>query len=284
MRLGKYSVAYDLYFGLLTYGTDDYKALPTLAAGDIQVDIDGAGFGNVDVLGAETAASSKLVKQSLTAAKMTGKKITVRVIDQTATKEWADDMYVIYTYGHPSAQIPFDLDQPNTSMLNVVRSNMAQAGAAATITLDASASAADDFYNGMLLMITGGTGAGQTALITDYVGSSKIATVAFVGGTAWITNPDATSMFNIFKSNSIPGKSVLDSLTTNYGLTGSVGKLLVDNLGAVDTGFNVLQALKEILAKCSGNIAKTGDAYAYKNKDGSTLFTLTITGDNVVRS
>ncbi len=73
------------------------------------------------------------------------------------------------------------------------RSNTAAAGAAASITLDAGASATDDAYNGMVLRITGGTGAGEIRRIFDYVGSTKVATPARDFATA----PDATSTFRI---------------------------------------------------------------------------------------
>ena len=78
---------------------------------------------------------------------------------------------------------------PNTEILT----GTAQAGAATTITLAASGpSATDDFYNDMLIEITGGTGSGQTAVISDYVGSTKVATVP-----TWTTNPDNTSTYKI---------------------------------------------------------------------------------------
>lgn len=53
----------------------------------------------------------------------------------------------------------------------------AVAGGSNTITLAAGASAVDDFYNGMVISITSGTGNGHIGLITDYVGSTKVATV-----------------------------------------------------------------------------------------------------------
>jgi hypothetical protein len=81
-----------------------------------------------------------------------------------------------------------------------VRAGTAQAGAATTITLDAGASASDDFYNNHLLVITAGTGAGQARFITDYVGATKVATVA-----TWVTNPDATSVFVLLPFSAIPG-------------------------------------------------------------------------------
>ncbi len=80
--------------------------------------------------------------------------------------------------------------------LQSIRSNTAQAGGASTITLDASASAVDDFYNGTSVLTTGGTGAGQVRVIADYVGSTKVGTV----DEAWAVTPDNTTTFAIFPS------------------------------------------------------------------------------------
>lgn len=74
-----------------------------------------------------------------------------------------------------------------------IRKGTAQAGAASTITLDGSASAVNDFYNGTLITILSGTGSGQSRIITDYVGSTKVATV----GENWATNPSSDSVFMI---------------------------------------------------------------------------------------
>lgn len=83
--------------------------------------------------------------------------------------------------------------KPSGDLLESKRSSTAQAGAASTITLDASASATDDFYNQMEIKITGGTGSGQRRIITDYVGASKVATVH----KAWTTQPTSSSTFEI---------------------------------------------------------------------------------------
>lgn len=77
-----------------------------------------------------------------------------------------------------------------------IRKATAQAGDTSEITLDASASAVDDFYNGTLLHIVGGTGVNQARIITGYIGATKVATV----GEAWGTNPSSDSVFII-----IPG-------------------------------------------------------------------------------
>lgn len=67
----------------------------------------------------------------------------------------------------------------------------AQAGASGTITLQSGASATNSYYNGAVVCLTGGTGAGQSRKITGYVGSTKVATI----DSNWATNPDNTSTY-----------------------------------------------------------------------------------------
>ena len=70
----------------------------------------------------------------------------------------------------------------------------AQGGAAGSITLAAGASGSNDTYNGRVLSIVAGTGAGQAPrIITDYVGSTKVASVS----PNWVVQPDATSVYLI---------------------------------------------------------------------------------------
>lgn len=71
----------------------------------------------------------------------------------------------------------------------------AQDGATSTITLAAGASGTDDYYNGWVVEVDGGTGVGQRRLIVDYSGGARLATVA----TDWTTTPDSTSTYNLFK-------------------------------------------------------------------------------------
>ncbi len=86
----------------------------------------------------------------------------------------------------------------NPCAAGLVHSGTAQAGAASTITLDTGASAVDDAYNTMLVYIVSGTGSGQERTISDYVGSTRIATVS----SAWTTNPNGTSVFRVTNPNS----------------------------------------------------------------------------------
>jgi hypothetical protein len=89
-----------------------------------------------------------------------------------------------------------------TGRLGIFRTSTAQAGSTTTITLDASASAVDDFYNACQVAIISGTGAGQVRMIADYVGSTKVATIDIYR--AWATAPDNTSVFEILPAAGVP--------------------------------------------------------------------------------
>ena len=90
---------------------------------------------------------------------------------------------------------------------NVFHSGTAQAGASTTITLASGASIDNDRYNNYSIILTGGTGSGQLNIITDYVGSSKVATVS-----SWSTNPDNTTTYEII------GDANAISILQNRGL------------------------------------------------------------------
>jgi hypothetical protein len=100
-----------------------------------------------------------------------------------------------------------------------LRTGTAQAGAAGTITLDAGASATNDLYKGQWVVITSGTGAGQSRLITAYVGSTKVATVH----RNWATNPDNTSVFYLLSAADIYGIVLADTTTTNTDMITAAG-------------------------------------------------------------
>lgn len=69
----------------------------------------------------------------------------------------------------------------------------ATSGTTSTIVLPSGASSVNDFYNGMTIKITAGTGIGQTRTISDYVGINRTVTVS----ENWSTTPDATSVVKI---------------------------------------------------------------------------------------
>lgn len=91
----------------------------------------------------------------------------------------------------------------------------AQAGGATTITLATAASSSNGRYVNAVVVLTGGTGAGQIGQITGYVGSTRVATVA----DTWTTNPDSTTTYEILPSSS-PVASAIATLE-NRNVEGS---------------------------------------------------------------
>lgn len=84
----------------------------------------------------------------------------------------------------------------NTTIYIIIgESGTAQNGTSTTILLEASHghNTTDDHYNNLYIEIYAGTGSGQTRQITDYTGSNLTCTVA-----TWTTNPDSTSVYNIY--------------------------------------------------------------------------------------
>lgn len=189
-----------------------------------------------------------------------------------------------------------------------IRKGTAQAGAAGTITLDASASSVDDFYNGDLVEILTNTGVGQARIITDYVGSTKVATV----GENWRTTPDNTSVFRITPG----GNAVSDVNVTQIsgdataadnleaacdgdgynigggdiivasvagavegGVTGTIADLesvIADSIPADGTRPSIKQALY-MLTQFMVERSVSGTTLTVSKPDGSTaLFTLTL--------
>lgn len=77
--------------------------------------------------------------------------------------------------------------------LGIVDNGTLQSATGTTAVLRSAASFANDRLNGMTLVITGGTGAGQARIITDYVDATDTATVD-----TWTTTPDNTSTYVVF--------------------------------------------------------------------------------------
>lgn len=113
-------------------------------------------------------------------------------------------------HGHEAIEFETDyssavagrIDVPISGVM-VLHTGTAQAGAASTITLANAAIATDNIYQGELIQIVSGTGAGQVRVILSYVGATRLATV----GRAWTAQPDATSVYRILPIQS----PVLDS-------------------------------------------------------------------------
>jgi hypothetical protein len=121
--------------------------------------------------------------------------------------------------------------------LPVLRSGTAQAGAAATMTLDASASAKDGAYVGCLLRCSNNTPAGvqgDVSKIIGYVGSTKVATVA----DAWTDTPTSSTTFEILVPSDM-------SIATLLADSGDINDAV--EAGAVGTAVAAIQAVTDVI-------------------------------------
>jgi len=82
-------------------------------------------------------------------------------------------------------------------MPRILNAGLASAGAATTLTLATGSatqpygSSVDDYYNDLYMELYSGTGIGERAKITDYVGSTKVCTVNFT------TTPTTSSYYGM---------------------------------------------------------------------------------------
>ena len=146
-----------------------------------------------------------------------------------------------------------------------IHSGTAQAGNSIHLTLAATASATDGIYNRNLLVIVGGTGAGQTRTIVDYDGATKIA----LADRDWRVSPDATSEYQITPDDT--------PLTVDHGLVQAATDTTVtirDYASAVDNTY--LCNIVVILAGTGRGQARLVSSY------NGTTKVITICGDNWV--
>ena len=104
-------------------------------------------------------------------------------------------------------------DSSSDTTFNLVKSTgeigIAQAADTTSLTLASTASSTDDEYNNLFLTIVSGTGIGQIREITDYNGTTKVATVA-----TWTTTPDTTSEYEILYGDPSGSGGILTSPQT----------------------------------------------------------------------
>lgn len=111
----------------------------------------------------------------------------------------------------------------------------ATGGGTNTVTLAAGASSVDDAYLGMPISITSGTGAGSSGIITDYNGTTKVATVL----ANWATAPAASSGYSIAPCVTYrPISSAFESVTIYFNVDGVQHKL-TGSRGSVAIELNV---------------------------------------------
>ena len=115
-----------------------------------------------------------------------------------------------------------------------VNEGFATGATSTTITLNSPASTTDQIYTGQMVFLRSGTGQDQARIVTDYNGTTKVATVH----KAWETNPDTTTGYMI---NPLPvvGDLITDTntnVTTLLSRVTTTVATLWANLTAMITG------------------------------------------------
>ena len=150
-------------------------------------------------------------------------------------------------------------------------------GTSTNITLELGANATDDYYNGLTIFITSGTGANQLRTITDYEGSTKIATVDAV----WTVGqePNNTSEYSIappvtvtsggIGTGSIARVSNVDGGVIKKIAMVSVGTNYVASTASVTGGGGTGAVITPIIAPPGGHgsnaVAELGGAFVMMN-------------------
>jgi hypothetical protein len=141
---------------------------------------------------------------------------------------------------------------------NSVNEGLAQGGLTTMITLNASASASDDAYNGQLVFIRSGTGQDQVGLVEDYVGSTKVATIRTRSATGqWATVPDATSAYMMIPNLTFTVSEIQSGLATSTALAAVATNVTALVNRIPETLFAGITSLAKWLGVLAG---KTADA------------------------
>jgi hypothetical protein len=132
-------------------------------------------------------------------------------------------------------------------------------GTTTTVKLAAAASAVDDFYVGMTLAITAGTGNGQSSGIISYNGTSKVATLA----KAQAVGADATSTYSIsanvvYTPNSNFGTAIANTSASIYFNVDGVRHILLGARGTVSFDLSV-KAIPKMKWKFTGLLGVISD-------------------------
>jgi len=113
--LRKYGEATNINFTLYESDGSDFKTDAVHAAGDAKIMKDN---------GAEANTTNGFVDEGhgyslgLSAAEMQASRIIIYIVDQSSPKTWLDTGITIETYGHTSAQHPFDIEKAAKVLTN----------------------------------------------------------------------------------------------------------------------------------------------------------------------
>jgi len=210
-----YGTAFTFRAPIVTANSTNFANTWTATASMVKIIRDGTTLGNVTT--PPTVVSGQYIYSwPLSATEMTADEVIVQVNDRSNV---TDQAFRIITL-------------PDGAL----RSRLAQAGNATTVTLDASAANVSNYYNGSVVAIIAGTGNAQARVITAYDNTTKVATV----DTNWAVNPSTDSVFAIYPQGI-------------YGLTSAqVEAAVMDTSNGIETGLTMRQAMRVTTAMVSG--------------------------------
>lgn len=92
--------------GVVLYesGSEDARVNPTLTVGDARISKDGGPFVDLISLPTVLPAGGRAVRVSLAASELECARAAIQFVDQSITKEWADRLIIVETFGAPVAQ------------------------------------------------------------------------------------------------------------------------------------------------------------------------------------
>lgn len=265
----KYGAATSIYFVAPTISPDSNTFYTGAAcwsgAGECKISLDGALWNDTTSDPAVIANAAGLFKLDLTAGELACDEAFIMLHDAAGSPAVRDILIRVRTHVELGS---VDIDaatgaRANRSALKLTgyqagagleaiggatgvdidaiqASNFLHVGTAGTqhtvsgtkILLATTSNTTDDIYNGCLIGIIGGTGAGQSRLILDYVGGTYPSGATNDGNreaqvdTAWKTNPDNTSVYAITPGPRTWEQGPTVELSTVPTTTSGYGKFL----------------------------------------------------------
>jgi hypothetical protein len=136
----------------------------------------------------------------------------------------------------------------------VAESDTAQGGASTSITLAADSNATDDYYNDWYIKITAGPGSGEVKEITDYNGTTKVATV----DSAWATSPTSSSDYELY--NKLRIVAMWDESEDEFAIVGTTDDHTTNVVNVSEyCDLHVRRIIQELSQECVYYVGKHGD-------------------------
>jgi len=219
-----------VYTALRTWGSLSILPSANLAAGDFTISKDGGAFANLATLPSYEPTNGGVLRITLSATEATARSIAIKLVDQTVPKEWEDDILFLQTYGNLSSSYHPYIGNNTLIASAVWNSTTASVSSTSTmggrvstyldgsITRNDTVIASGTFISAYLIpstswditygntlagckiLVTTGSGRGQTRIITGYV-TDDAPDVGIEISSDWTTAPIAGDGFKIFSDN-----------------------------------------------------------------------------------